>query len=203
MTQLLAQCRAEVVTRGRIPDQDGSRFVGTSRERIGALINDVLGNRCGLYEVDKVAHISTQEAATREPRVIVLVATVYCELQLGTSPQQRIRLVPVRTFPQRLRGSQREDHRDFAAASSGIRFQGLTQTADAVAFQCPPGHVLVLDDYRRRVATAYHDVWSFQLIVPKRTLGFLLHMPTQVSGLMTDQTGNMPIEQFLLKWHLF
>ena len=99
LTQLLAQPRAEVVTRGRMPNQDGGRFVGTLRKRIGGFVDDVFRDRCRLYEVDEIAHVAAKESATREPRVVVQVAAVHCELQLGTRPQHRFRLAPVRALP--------------------------------------------------------------------------------------------------------
>ena len=177
LMQLRPQFHAEVSARIRVVHQDGGSFVGASRKRIGGLVDDVFRDRCWLDEVDEVADIATQESITREPRVVVFVAAVYCELQLCTCAEQRICFVTVRAIPYHVRCPQGENHRHFAAVTTGIWLQRPADPAEAIGCQCAPGGVLVLNDDGRCETATYHNVRFLQPVVLKRTLGFLLHMP--------------------------
>ena len=110
LMQLLAQLGAEVVTSRRVPHQDGGCRVGALRQCIGGLVDNVLGNRCWLNEVDEVDGVAAQESPARESVVITRSATVYGELQFRALSQFLIRFVTMSAFPQRFWRPQGKHH---------------------------------------------------------------------------------------------
>ena len=201
LSQLLAQLRAEVVACRRIPYDDARCGVGASCQHIGSVVDDVLGNRRGLYEVDKVDHVAAQESTARESFVVPGPPAVHGELQLRSFPQFRVRLVTMSAFSQHLRRPQGENHRHHTDTPAVVSLQRVSESTQAILLECRTGRVLILNDNRRRVSTSYDDVRLLEPLLYQQTPGFLEHIPTEILGQTADTAGDAAVELCFLVCH--